>query len=165
MVKDAYSLPRMEESLDCLKGARIFTSLDLKAGYWQVELHDTSKNLTAFMVGPLSFYEYERMPFGLTNAPATFQRLMESCLGNLHLNYCIIYLDDIIIFSKIPPECITRLRKAFEKLVEAIFKLKPNSCEFFCTRLPYMWHIVSKGGMETDSKKVEAIQNWPLQPQ
>ena len=98
-IKDAYSLPRIEESLDCLNGAKIFTSLDLKSGYWQVPLDEESIPLTAFTVGPLGFYECVRMPFGLTNAPATFQRLMESCLGDLHLKYCIIYLDDIIFFK------------------------------------------------------------------
>ena len=99
-IKDAYSLPQIEESLDCLNGASIFTSLDLKSGYWQVELDDESIPLTAFTVGPLGFYKCVRMPFGLTNAPATFQHLMESCLGEMHLNWCIIYLDDVIIFSK-----------------------------------------------------------------
>ena len=72
-IKDAYSLPRIKETLDCLGGARIFTSLDLKSGYWQVEMDEASKELTAFMVGPLGFYKCDRMPFGLTNAPATFQ--------------------------------------------------------------------------------------------
>ena len=100
-VKDAYSLPRIEDALDSLNGACIFTSLDLKSGYWQVKLDDHSIPLTAFTVGPLGFYECIRMPFGLTNAPATFQRLMESCLSELHLHWCIIYLDDIIIFSPI----------------------------------------------------------------
>ena len=100
-VKDAYSLPRIEETLDCLNGAQWFTSLDLKSGYWQVELDEESKALTAFTVGPLGFYQCEHMPFGLTNAPATFQRLMESCLGDMHLKWVIIYLDDIIIFQKL----------------------------------------------------------------
>ena len=99
-VKDAYSLPRIEDALDSLNGSCIFTSLDLKSGYWQVELDEESIPLTAFTVGPLGFYECVRMPFGLTNVPATFQRLMELCLGELHLDWCIIYLDDIIIFSK-----------------------------------------------------------------
>ena len=98
-IKDAYSLPRIEESLDCLNGAVIFTSLDLKAGYWQMEMDEESIPYTAFMVGPLGFYECVRMPFGLTNTPATFQHSMESCLGDYDLKYCIIYLDDIIIFS------------------------------------------------------------------
>ena len=85
-------------------GAIVFTSLDLKSGYWQVEMDEESKALTAFTVGPLGFYECERMPFGLTNAPTTFQHLMESCLGKLPLNWCIIYLDDITVFSKTPEE-------------------------------------------------------------
>ena len=98
MIKDAQSLPRIEDSLDCLDGATIFTSLDLQSRYWQVELTEASRPLTAFTVGPLGFYECVLMPFGLTNAPATFQCLMESCLGDLHLKWCIIYLDDIIVF-------------------------------------------------------------------
>ena len=108
-IKDAYSLPRIEESLDCLNGANVFTLLDLKSGYWQVMMSEESMPYTAFMVGPLEFFECIRMPFGLTNAPTTFQRLMESCLGELHLQYCIIYLDDIIIFSKNPADHIKRL--------------------------------------------------------
>ena len=99
-VRDAYSLPCIDETLDYLKGVLLFSSIDLKAGYWQVEMDEDSKPLTAFTVGPLGFYECEQMPFGLTNAPATFQRLMENCLGDLNLNWCIIYLDDVIIFSK-----------------------------------------------------------------
>ena len=85
-IKDAYSLPHIDETLDCLGEAIIFTSLDLKTGYWQVKMDEEPKTLTAFTVDPIGFYECERMPFGLTNAPATFQRLMESCLGELHLN-------------------------------------------------------------------------------
>ena len=86
-IKDVYSLPRIDETLDCLNGAEWFSSLDLKSGYQQVEMEKDSKAFTAFTVGPLSFYECECMPFGLTNAPATFQQLIPSCLGNLHLHY------------------------------------------------------------------------------
>ena len=109
MIKDTHSLSRIDETLDCLNRTEQFTSLDLKFGYWLVEMEEDSKALTAFTVGPLGFYECERMPFGLINAPATFQRLMQSCLGNLHLQYCIIYLDDIMVFSKMPEEHLTRL--------------------------------------------------------
>ena len=79
-----HSLPRIEDSLNCLDGAAIFTSLDLQSGYWQVEMTEASKPLTAFTVGPLGFYKCVRIPFGLTYALATFQCLMETCLGEIH---------------------------------------------------------------------------------
>ena len=113
-IKDAYSLPWIDEMIDCLNGTVWFTSLDLKSRCWQVEMKEDCKALTTFTFGPLGFYECDRMPFGLTNAPATFQCLMQSCLGNLHLQNCIIYLDDIIRFSKTPKEHLGRLRAVFE---------------------------------------------------
>ena len=112
---------------------------------------------TTFTVGPLGFYECIHMPFGLTNTPATFQRLMESYLGELHLQYCIIYLDDIIIFSKTPEEHLCHLRLVFKKISEAGLKLKPSKCEFFKTRLQYLGHIVSEQGIETNPKQVQVI--------
>ena len=159
---DAYSIPCIKDALDSLNGACIFTSLDLKSGYWQVELDEESIPLTAFTVGPLGFYECIRMQFGLTNAPATFERLMESCLGDLHLNWCIIYLDDIIIFSKDPDDYIKRLEGVFEKLAPAGLKLKPSKCEFFKAKLKYLGHIVSLEGIATDPAKIETIQKWPV---
>ena len=161
-IKDVYSLPRIDETLDCLDGSVIFTLLDLKSGYWQVEMEEMSKQLMAFTVGPLGFYECERMPFGLTNAPATFQRLTESCLGDLHLNWCIIYLDDIIVFSEMLKEHIKRLRGVFSKLVQAGLKLKPKKCKFFKSRISYLGHIVSSSGIETDPRKVEAVKTWAI---
>ena len=101
------------------------------------------------------------MPFGSTNAPAIFQHLMESCLGDNHLKYCIIYLDDIIIFSKTPEYHIVRLRKVFKKLDEARLQLKPSKCELFKDRLKYLGHIVSSQGIETNPKKIKANINWP----
>ena len=111
--------PRIEDSVDCLDGSTIFTSLNLQLGYWQVELTEASRLMTAFTVGPQGFYECVQMPFDLTNVPATFQHLMEACLGDIHLKWCIIYLDDIIIFLKTPEEHIQRLRNVFEKLSPA----------------------------------------------
>ena len=139
---------------------RSFTSLDLQSGYWQVELTEASRPLTAFTIGPLGFYECVWMPFGLTNAPATFQCLMESCLGEMHLKWCIIYLDDIIIFSKMPEEHIERLRGVFKKLSAAGLRLRPSKCEFFKSQIAHLGHIVSKYGIETDPKKITAFKEW-----
>ena len=161
MIKDAQTLPRIKESLDSLCGAVIFTSLDLKSGYWQVELDEDSIPYTTFTVGPLGFYECLRMPFGLTNAPATFQHLMENCLGDLHLNWYIIYLDDIIIYSKTLEEHVKRLEAVFKKLSKAGLKLKLSKCEFFKSEITYLGHIVSNEGIATDPKKIKAIQLWP----
>ena len=156
-VKDAYALPRIEETLDYLAGSKWFSALDLKSGYWQVELDEESKPLTTFTAGPLGFYKCEQMPFGATNAPATFQRMMETCLGDLHLNWCLIYLDDIIVFAKTQEEAITRLGTIFQKLREVGLKLKPSKCELFKTSLLYLGHIVSEDGIRTDPKKIEAV--------
>ena len=124
-----------------------------------MELTEASRPLTAFTVGPLGFYECVQMPFGLTNAPATFQSLMESCLGEMHLKWCIIY---IIVFLKTPKEHIVRLRGVFKKLSAAGLRLKPSKCEFFKSKITYLGHIVSKDGIETEKKKVTAIQEWPI---
>ena len=86
---------------------------------------------------------------------------MENCLRDLNLNLCIIYLDDVIIFSKTPKEHIQRLRGVFQKLWEAGLKLKPSKCEFFRTRISYLGYVVLKDGIETDPKKVNTIKNWP----
>ena len=123
---------------------------------------EDSKPLTAFTVGPLGFYECVWMPFGLTNAPAMFQHLMETCLGEMHLKWCIIYIDDIIVFSKTPEEHIQRLRGVFEKLEAPGLRLKPSKCEFFKSQVTYLGHIVSKDGNKTDPKKIEAIKKWPV---
>ena len=93
-------------------------------------MEEDSKALTAFTVRPLGFYECKCMPFGLSYAPATFQQLTQSFLGNLHLQYCIIYLDDVSVFSKTPEEHVFRMRVVFEKLKQAGLKLKPSKCEF-----------------------------------
>ena len=123
-VKDACSLPKIESILDSLLGTKIFSTLDLKAGYWQLEMAEECKAYTAFICCPLGFYECDTMPFGATNAPATFQRLMHDCLGDLNMRWCIVYLDDIIIFSE----------AVFQKLAAAGLKLKPSKCFFLQRR-------------------------------
>ena len=126
-----------------------------------MELEEEAKPLTAFTMGPLGFLECECMPFGLTNAPVTFQRLMESCLGELHLNWCIIYFDDIIVFSRTPEEHVHRLRAVFEKLKAASLKLKPSKCDFFKKDIKYLGHVVSEEGVSTDPDKIKSVIEWP----
>ena len=97
--KDSYPLPRIQEVLESLVGAGHFSCLDLKSGFWQIKMEEASKQYTTFTVGNLGFYKCNHMAFGLCNTPATFQQLMQNCRGKLNLIYCLIYLDDLIVFS------------------------------------------------------------------
>ena len=160
--KDSYALPRIEQTLNHLRGSKIFSTLDLTSGYWQVEMMEDCKQYTAFTVGPLGFYECNLMPFGATNAPATFQRLMEDCLGDLNLNWCMVYLDDVIVYSETPEEHLERLSAVFKRLAAAGLKLKPSKCKFFQSELDYLGHHISEEGVSTDPKKVEAVLDWPV---
>ena len=160
-IKDSHSLPRIDETLDALMGAKFFSSLDLKAGYWQVPVKEEDKPKTAFTVGPLGFYEFNSLPFGAVNAPACFQRLMMAAMGDLHLKECLLYLDDIIIFSSTFDEHLSRLDSVFQRLHEAKLKLKASKCHFLKDRIKYLGHIVSKDGIHTDPEKIASVQDWP----
>ena len=159
--KDAYALPIVEQILENLSGNSYFTVLDAKSGYHQVNIKEAHKERTAFTVGPMGFYEYNRMPFGLSNSPATYQRLMEECLGDLHLSICFIFLDDLIIFSRTYEEHMERLQMVFDRLRVTGLKLSPKKCNFLMERVKYVGHVVSKQGIETDPDKTERIKNWP----
>lgn len=98
MIRDAYALPNLEEAFATLAGSKWFSVMDLKSGYYQIEMEECDKAKTAF-VCPLEFYEFNRMPQGITNAPSTFQRLMEKCMGSLNLKEVLVFLDDVIVFS------------------------------------------------------------------
>ena len=112
-IRDAYSLPRINESPDALGGARWFFTLDLKSAYWQVELEEENKEKTAFEAGALGFWKCNAMPFGCTNAPGTFHRLIECCMGDLYPSSCLLYLDDIVVFSNTYEEHIEKLEAIF----------------------------------------------------
>ena len=113
-IKERHPLPQIQESLDSLMGAGVFSTQDLKSGFWQIMMDEESKKYTAFTVGSLGFFECERMPFGLCNAPATFQRLMQNCLGELNLTYCLIYLDDVIIYSQDESDHLSHMSVIFQ---------------------------------------------------
>uniref|UniRef100_A0A5S6Q481 Reverse transcriptase n=1 Tax=Trichuris muris TaxID=70415 RepID=A0A5S6Q481_TRIMR len=126
--KDAQPMPRIDETLDMLAGAKWFSTLDLASGYWQVEMEEADKQKTAFST-PDGSYQFRVMPFGLCNAPATFQRLMSKVLGSLQGSACLVYLDDIIVFGGTEDEHLERLRKVLECLKCAGLKVKPSKCK------------------------------------
>lgn len=159
-IKDAYALPNLEETFSALTGSKWFSVLDLKSGYYQVEVEEADKHKTAF-VCPLGFFEFNRMPQGVTNAPSTFQRLMERCMGDINLKEVLVFLDDLIVFSETLEQHETRLLHVLSRLQEYGLKLSLEKCKFFQTSVRYLGHIVSQRGVETDPEKVAALTTWP----
>ncbi|XP_055017481.1 LOW QUALITY PROTEIN: uncharacterized protein LOC129411251 [Boleophthalmus pectinirostris] len=159
-IKDAYALPNIEETFSALSGARWFSVMDLKSGYYQVEMAEEDKAKTAFTV-PLGFYEFNRMPQGVTNAPSTFQRLMEKCVGDVHLSKVLVFLDDVIVFSQTLEEHEARLMKVLNCLKSYGLKLSPEKCQFFKSSMKYLGHVVDAQGVHTDPDKVSALKDWP----
>ena len=145
--KYSFPLPRMQETMESIVGARFFSSMDLKSGFWQVRMSEKSRQYTAFTVGSLGVYEFLRMPYGLCNAPAMFQRLMQNCLGELNLTYALVYLDDVIVYSKTEEDHLRRLQAIFEWFHEYGLKLKPSKCSFLRKQITFFrarglcrWH-------------------------
>ena len=131
MKKDLYPLPCIQEVLESMVGSAHFSSMDFMSGFWQIKMAPGSQQYMAFTVGNPGFYELTRMPFGLCNTPATFQHLMQNTLGELNLTYCVIYLDDVIVFDRMEEEHLEHLCVVFERFWEFNFKLKPSKCSFF----------------------------------
>ena len=160
-VKDSHPLPHICETLESLAGAAHYLTFDLNSGFWQVPMDKESKHYTAFTFGSMGLYECKSMPFGLCNAPPTFQRLMQNCLGELNLTYCLIYLDDVIVFSEMPEEHLQRMRVVFDHLQEHGLKLKPSKCEVFKPEINYLAHHVSQKGVLPSKKNLESIAQCP----
>ena len=158
--KDAYPLPRIDDTLDTLAGAKWFSTLDLLSGYWQVEMDEADKPKTAFCT-PEGLFEFNVMPFGLCNAPATFQRLMDSVLAGLQWSSCLVYLDDIIVMGKTFEDHLRNLAEVFDRLRSANLKLKPTKCAFACKEVAFLGHIVSDQGVATNPALTEKVSNWP----
>ena len=160
-VKDSHPLPHICKTLESLAGAAHYTTVNMNSGFWQVPMDEESKQYMAFTLGSMGLYECESMPFRLCNAPPTFQRLMLNCLGELNLTYCLIYLDDVIIFSQTEEEHLERMRVVFDRFQEHGLKLKPSKCEVFKTEINYLAHHVSKRGVLPSKKNLEAIAQCP----
>ena len=123
-------------------GVAHFSSLDFKSGFWQIKMAPKLQQYTVFMVGNLGFYKFTCMPFGLCNTPVTFQCLMQNTLGELNLMYCVIYLDDVIIFSCTEEEHLEHLRMVFKRFWEFNLKFKPSKYSFFQLEIVYLAHHI-----------------------
>ncbi|XP_023807866.1 uncharacterized protein LOC111946903 [Oryzias latipes] len=158
--KDAYPLPRVEEALDALGDAHLFSTLDLTAGYFQVAMNEEDQGKTA-VTTPFGLFEWTRMPFGLCNAPATFQRLMGLVLGDLSFDILLVYLDDILVYSRDFESHCERLGLVFQRLRQHGLKLKPSKCFLLRPEVKFLGHLISAQGIKVDMEKVSALNSWP----
>ncbi|CAI7915392.1 unnamed protein product [Closterium sp. NIES-53] len=158
-IKNKYPIPRIDDLLDQLRGATIFSKLDLRSGYWQIRMADNSIHKTAFRTRYGS-YEYLVMPFGLTNAPATFQAEMNHILRPLLDECVVVYLDDILIYSRDMKQHIEHLRRVFEILRREKFYVKLSKSVFALKKVQFLGHMVSAQGVHVDPKKIEAVRTW-----
>lgn len=158
-IPDQYTMPRIDDALDCLTGSKWFSVLDLRSGYYQVEMSEADKEKTAFIC-PLGFFQFERMPQGITGAPATFQRLMERAVGDMNLIQVLVYLDDLIVFGRTLEEHEERLLKVLDRLEECGLKVSIDKCQFCQPQVKFLGHIVSASGVATDPEKVSAVTHW-----
>ena len=155
--KDAFPLPQMQETMESMVAAWFFSTMDLKSGFWQVKMAKESQQYTAFMVGSMGVYEFLRMPYGLFNALVTFQRLMQNCLGELNLTYTLVYLDNIIVFSRTEEEHLHCLWVVFSWFLEHGLKLKPLKCHFLQDKITFLGHEISVEGMKPSTANLQAI--------
>lgn len=159
-IKEHYPLPRIEDQLDSLSGYKYYTSLDLASGYYQIPLAETSKRYTAF-VTPDGHYEFNRMPFGLVNAPSTFQRTINSILGNARFKEAFAYMDDVIVPSKTIDEGLQKLNDIFNLFRSSGITLNLSKCNFLKQSIDYLGFEVTESGIKPGKKKIEAVDKFP----
>ncbi len=159
--KDVYPLPRIDDALSRLEGLRYFSILNMQTVYWQVQVDEQDRAMTAFITAD-GLYEFKVMPFGLTNAPATFQRMMDVVLAGLKWNTCLVYLDDIVVFAFTVPQHLERLETVLQRIDKAGLKLKLSRCSFLEQSLKVLGYIVNSEGLSPDPAKIAAVRDFPI---
>ena len=159
-IKDVYPLPRIDETRDQLGEAAIFSKIDLKNGFWHIPIKESSKKLTAFRAGN-KLYEFNKLPFGLCNSPATFQRVVDSLLGNYNLEFALIYLDDLIIYSKSKDEHLEKIQKILLKLRSYSLNINYEKSEFCKETIDYLGYIIGNGWVKISDEKTRAVKFFP----
>ncbi len=160
VITDRYPLPRIDQILEELGGARYFTALDLQHGFYNLQIHKEDRPKTAFST-PDGHYEFIRLPMGLKNSPSIFQRTMNMVLQEMLGDYAFIYVDDIVIYSKSAKEHVRHIENIFQRLNKHGLKVKFSKCQMFKTEIEYLGFLVGKDGMKVNPKKVEAIAKFP----
>ena len=160
-IKDSYPLPRIDDLLDRISGAKYFSSLDLTSGYYQIRIPEEDVPKTAFKT-PMGLFQFKVLCFGLTNAPATFQAAMDKMLGDFINDFVVVYLDDIMIYSKTLEDHEKHLRAVLERLREHKFYANLKKCDFMKSEVAFLGHIISADGIKVDPKKVQAVSEWDV---
>ncbi|KAK3088363.1 hypothetical protein FSP39_018216 [Pinctada imbricata] len=160
--QQSFPLPRLEDVFDTVgvSKAKIFSTLDLASGFWQIPMDQETAHKSAF-VTPTGVFQWKRMPFGLVNAPASFQALMTQVLKGLNWKFCLVYVDDILVMSNSFEEHIQHLQQIFERLSFAGLTLKPTKCSFALKQVQYLGHVITKDGIQVDVSKTEAVKAFP----
>jgi hypothetical protein len=161
-VKDSFPLPNIADCLEFVgqQKPEFFSTLDLLSGYWQIAMHPDSIQKTAFKTQD-GLFEFKKMPFGLTNAPSTFQRAMQEVFRGLQWEILLIYLDDVIIFSKTFAEHLKHLTLVFQRLIRANIRLKPEKCKLFQQEVQYLGHILNRNGIATNPELIAVVRDYP----
>lgn len=161
IVKDSYPIPLVDDLLDELGGATIFSKIDLRSGYHQIRVVEENIYKTTFVTAS-GLYEFLVMPFGLTNAPATFQAVMNKVFSAHLRDFVIVFFDDILVYSRTPAEHYKHLRTVFQLLMDHQLYAKLSKCVFGTTEVEYLGHFIGPNGVRMDPAKVEAMISWPL---